>query len=328
VLSVRLPELIVALALGWLTAMLFGVVPAWLMSKVQVLGALRSTREATPTRAVRIARTSLIAAEVLLAVVLVSGTAIVLRSFANVMALPLGFDPRGLVVANLYVGGDGATQSTAERLDATIRERVGSVPMALASGMPFTTTMTTGFALVDDAGARSGRIWTRVRWVTPDYFSTIRQPLRRGRLLTAEDRGTNPTPVLVNETFEKLHGGGESLIGRRFVWTGLADRAEQLVIVGIVADVRTGARTHGSFDAVYLPLEASDYLSIVMRARRTPALERAMRSAVRDVSPDIAVLGVEPMDALVAEWQIRRRFYVLALTLFGGLAALLAAVGI
>jgi predicted permease len=328
VLSVRLPELFVALGLGWLTAILFGLAPAWLTSKADVLGALKSTREATPTRAVAAVRTSLIAAEVLLAVVLVTGTALVLRSFANVMALPLGFDPKGLVVANLYIRGQDAGIPVAERLDAALRERVGGAPMALASGMPFTTTMTTGFTLVSDAALTSKEIWTRARWVTPPYFSTIRQRLLRGRLPNTQDAGTNPMPVLVNETFEKLHGGNQSLLGRRLVWSGLWDRADQLVVVGIVADVRTGMRTQGVFDAVYLPLRASDSLSIVLRAPHTSALERTVRNAVHDVSPDIAILGVEPMDALVAEWQTRRRFYVLALTVFGGLAALLAAIGI
>ncbi len=327
-LSVRFPEFLLSLGLGWLTATVFGLAPAWLTSKTDAFAGLRSNRQSTPARSVVIARSTLVAAQVLLAVVLISGTALVLRSFTKVMALPLGIDPRGLLVANLYVTEQDITRSLNERLEAVMHERFGAADVTLAGGMPFTTTFTTGFALSDEATSARKDIWTRVRWVTSSYFSTLRQPMLRGRAFTADDANAIPLPVIVNESFEKLHGDGHSLIGRHLSTASTRVSNQQRVVVGVVADVRTGLRTQGLFDAVYEPLTTSSYLSVVIRAQNSPAMERSIREAVREVSSNIAVLNVESLESLVDDYQIRRHFTVLMLVAFGTLAALLAALGI
>ena len=334
ILAVRLPELAIALALSWLTALLFGLAPAWLTSKTDVLATLRTSQQATATRAASMLRTSLVAAEVLFAVVILSGTGLFIRSFAHVIAVPLGFDPKGVTAARIYVDAPAGTHTDlVGSLERRLHDRFGAVPVALANNFPFFGGASyTNFALAPDDAASPKWQWSEIRTVSPDYFATLRISPIRGRLLTADDAGVQPTPVLVNETFLRKLGMEPDALGRRLLrhFFGPSPSDSLLVVVGIVADVSDSFVTRPPFQAVYVPLEphASGNLSIAVRGQNTPALERALREVAHETSPDVAVLQVSNLEASMAEREVKRRFYVLVLIVFGALAGLLAALGV
>ena len=336
VLTVRWSEFALGLVAGWMTALLFGIVPAWVASKVDVLQALRATRQMTPNRFTKTLRAGLVAAEVLLAVVVLTGTTLLLRSFAHVLNLSMGFEPRGVVVANLYDGGAAAASADmglSERFEAQLQRRFGAAPVALAAAMPFAGfTRTTDFAVGPSPGEKPVWRWSEGRLVSPSYFATLRVPVLRGRLLTADDARAQPGRVVVNEAFARKFFGGVDVLGRSILRhvRSFSD-SEPAVIVGVVPDARSVSLLGPPNEAVYSLLAdhgIDGSFAVAVRAPLTPSIERTIREAARAASPEMAVLRVASMDALIAQSETRRRFYLTMLLAFGGLAALLATVGV
>jgi hypothetical protein len=262
VLDLSWLELTVGLGLGWGAALLFGLAPAWLTSKTDVLAALRTSRQATAPRTISFLRASLVAVQVLMAVVILSGAGILIRSFANVIALPLGFEPRGLVAANVYVDAPSDARADVGRLERALRARLGGASLTIANSMPFFGyTGSTNFALLPDETTVPDWDHSQIRTVLPSYFSTMRTPLIRGRLLTSDDAGVQPTPVLVNETFAQKFGGGQDILGRRLLraWLGGGSPPQdnQMVIVGVLQDARVIGWLSTPREAVYTLLDSS-----------------------------------------------------------------------
>jgi putative ABC transport system permease protein len=262
----------------------------------------------------------------MLAVVVLSGTALLLRSFAHMVQVPIGFEPRGVLVADLYA--DTQLPDRIGRLERALASRVEHVPIAMAATMPSGIITSSNFALAPENGEDPPYRWLEIRRVSSAYFSTLRAPLKRGRLLRRDDVQADPVPALVNETFVRKFAGGGDVIGRRVL--GRPITSARMIIVGVLADAVGRSVTAPPNEAIYLPLrnDAGGYLSIAVRAPRTPALERALREAVREADPDAALLRIDTLDSMMNAREVRRRFYLTALLVFGALAAILAALGV
>jgi putative ABC transport system permease protein len=167
--------------------------------------------------------------------------------------------------------------------------------------------------------------------VSPEYFSALRIPLRRGRLLAPTDAETAPRVALVNEEFARRSFQGTDPIGRRITFGDPADSASWMTIVGIVGNVAQEGVTAKPYPQLYRSIEQWPRSSVLvsLRTDRDPvSLAASARAAMRDVDRDLVVNDMQPLEARVAQSIARPRLSVWLLTGFSCLALLLAAVGI
>jgi putative ABC transport system permease protein len=277
------------------------------------------------------ARRVLVVAELALALVLLVGSGLLLRTFIALERADLGFNPRN-VVAGFVLPPPAVYKKDPERLafyDA-ILARTAALPgvklAALSSVIPLDGDSDTDFQIEGRpvATRSSDALITWYRIVSANYFAAMEIPLRRGRLIG--ERESAPT-VVINETMAKRHWPGEDPIGRRMRFGD----SPWFTIVGIVADVQVrGARdAHEVETYIGYWQNPEPGVSIVLKTATDPAaMEEPLRRAVKEVDPAVAVAGLATMDAMVADANGGARFYATLVAIFAGLALMLAAVGI
>jgi predicted permease len=327
--GVRLPELAFGLGLGILTALGFGSVPAVAASRSDVLKSLSCTIHATPGRGTRILRSVLVAAQVCLALVILTGATLMIKSAARVYSLPMGFEARNLVVAEVpfspsYVSEDRRREFRHRLVDA-MQGRLGARSVALANSMPYTSARMVPFSVAPlNAADKPAFHIMPFRVVSENYFDVLRIPLVQGRLFVPDDRAGHARVAIVNEQFVREFGG------RNLVRTRILSRRAEFVVVGVVGDTRNFALTQPPEAAVYAPLEqeGADALSIAVRGGDTATIVHSMREAVMTLDPDLPVVRPEQVGAKMSRVDAQRGFYLLMLSLFAGLGVTLAGVGI
>jgi predicted permease len=317
--------------LAWTTAALFATLPAYAAATVDPLDLIRGTARQGASRPVRLMRTALITAQMLLAVVMLTGAGLLIRSFANVVSLPLGFDPRDLVVASVAITDRDQDsredeREFARRMDEALRARLGALPLAFGS-LPqgFTGAGTRPWMFGTGAWDHNVAFSSEIRRVTAGSFEMLGQAIRRGRSFDRTDGPVAPRVAIVNEAFVRRHAEGQDVIGRPIRTTG-----EVHTIVGVADDVRMSRMTLAPRDAVYVPLEQdpTNGLSIAVRTPRQAIVDRALRDVIRQLDPDMPLLGVASVDDRLAQGEARRRFYLATVVVFGALAGTIAAFGV
>ena len=314
------------------TGILVGLLPA--LNAAGVRGALaEGGRGATAGRG-RLKR-ALVAGEVAMAVVLLVGTGLLVRSFVRLLAEHPGFDPRGVLVADVTIPErefDALPRkiATYDDLLARLRAAPGVEAAGLVNQRPLQgSSMGGGFAI----DGREGNGYADYRVVDESYFRAMRIPLLQGRGFGTADDSTAPHVTVISQALARELWPGENPIGRRIRPLGMdAHASEWLTIVGIVGDVRhraLGTEPRGTHYVYYRQRpERATAATIVVRTAGDPApLARRVRETVRAVSADIPVV-TNTMESIVARSVSDRRFTVLVLGIFGALALLLAAVGI
>jgi predicted permease len=281
-----------------------------------------------------------------LAVVLLVGAGLLLRSFARLTHVDPGFRTARVVSFNLTMpdtkyATDRQKRTFVEQLVEQVRALPGTEDVGVIFGRPLDRIrMRTTF---DIAGLPPNppekRTPTEVRSATSDYFRTLNIPLRRGRLYTAdEDRAANPQVLVVSEEFARRYFKGQDPIGKRITLGISHDTAGDSTsvtaggeIVGVVGDVKQGELAEDEYPTTYMPYGAFPIndVSVLVRTAADPAmLQRAVPGVVRALDPDIPVYDVRRMDDVVTESVSQPRFYTMLLGGFAAIALLLAAVGI
>jgi putative ABC transport system permease protein len=313
------------------TGVLFGLVPAWHASRDQFTTALKQGGRGQTGDGGGRARRILIVGELALALMLLVGGGLLIRTFLALQHADLGFNP-DRVLAGFVLPPPASYKTDAQRLafyDAVL-ERAAALPgvtyAALSSVIPLGGDSDTDFLIEGRPAPRTSAdaltVWYRE--VSANYFKAMEIPLRRGRLFGAREM----TPlVVINETMAKKHWPHEDPIGRRIK----VGDSEWFTIAGVVDDVQVrGAR--GSNEAeVYVPywLMPEAGVNIVLKTAGEPALlTEPLKGAVKDVDPTIAVAGIATMKSMIAEANGASRFYATLVAIFAALALLLAAVGI
>jgi putative ABC transport system permease protein len=279
-------------------------------------------------------RGALVVAEVALALVLLVGSGLLLRSLGRLFAVPVGFEASGLLTMQVQTAGHrfdeaGATaRFFSEALEAV--ERVPGVTAAgLTSQLPLSGDLDE-YGVHFESNPRQGDSVFRYG-VSPAYLSTMGIPLRSGRLLGEQDRAGAPLVALVSVSLAKRRFPAQSPIGQR-LRIGPADGA-LYTIVGVVGDVRQVSLALSQSDAVYTTVSqwprADTAMSLVVRGHGEPAgLAAAVRQAVWSVDKDQPVVRVATMDALLATSAAERRFALILFEAFALAALGLAAAGI
>jgi putative ABC transport system permease protein len=334
------------------TGLLFGLFPALRVSRFDVNAVLKesSGRSGTGFKHSRI-RGLLVISEIALAVVLLAGAALMIRTFAGLRSVKSGIDPSNLLTLRTAISGSRYSSTTqVENMVRQATERIQALPgvgvAACAVSVPMDQV---GIDLpfnIEGHTPKSGEKWEGDeywRFVSPGYFEALRIPLLRGRYFTHTDTGRTDHVVIVNEAFARKYWLDKDPIGQRMVIAkGLGADFEEPAreVVGIVGSVTESGLAEGMVPVMYVPqsqitdgltrLGASLLpLSWVIRTNGDPL---SMASAIRDefegLDPQLSPSHVANMDQLISEGNARQNFNTLLLTVFASIALLLAAVGI
>jgi putative ABC transport system permease protein len=330
------------LAISVFTGIVFGLVPAWQASKPDLNEGLKESARGSsggPRR--HQVRAALVVAEVALSLVLLVGAGLMIRSFARLLAVDPGFKADHVLTAfvSLPVPKYPKWEEQAaffERLLDRLQSAPG-VTAGVVSDMPLFGGSSTGFDVDGRPEALPGnRAMTDYRIINSDYFAAMGMKLLKGRAFSRFDRDGAPGVVIINETMAKRYLAGEEPVGKRLNLSG--DPKDSREIVGVVADVRNYGIDVDVKPEVYVPFLQGKpaYLSgiasamnIVVRSSTDPArLATSLREQVQALDKDQPISEIRTMEWYLADSMAQRRFNMLLLGAFAGLALILAAVGI
>lgn len=341
-ISVNRTVFLFTAAVSVLTGILFGLAPAWQVSKSDLNEGLKeSGRGGSDAPRRHRLRALLVISEVALSLVLLIGAGLMIRSFARLLAVDPGFKPDHVLTAfvSLPVSKYSKREEQVAFFDRLL-DRLRNVPGVSAAGvvtdMPLFGGSSTGFDIDGRPEALPGqRPMTDYRLISPDYFTAMGMRLLKGRAFSRHDTDAAPGVVIINETMAARYFAGEDPLGKRLDLSAPKDLRE---IVGVVADVRNHGVDADVQPEVYVPLaqSAPGYLSnmtaaltIVLRSTIEPtALAGNLREQVQALDKDQPVSEMKTMEWYLADSMAQRRFNMLLLGAFAGLALVLAGVGI
>lgn len=322
---------------------LFGLAPALHLTGRAVGGALREGGQRTTVGSGRARlRRLLVISEMGLAVVLAVGAGLMLRSFAELTRVDVGFDPEGVLTFQLALPSAaytdaGAIQQFHQRLRQELSVLPGLRSVASMSGLPPLRDLNANDTQFEGYTPGPNDPPANVdyyQFVTTDYLETMRIPVVSGRGFTASDEAGDLPAVLVNETLARLYYPGEAAVGRR-IRPCCGDQIPWFTIVGVVKDVRQGGVEAPAGTELYFHVDqalafgnALRTMNYAVRTEGDPeTLASAVRQAVWRVDGALPVAGLQTMEAVVSGALSRPRFLTTLLSVFALLALALAAVG-
>ena len=328
-----------------LAAILFGTLPAWHTSaRLDIARGIREdSGTTTGDRQRHRLRGSLIVVETALAVVLLVGAGLLMRSFIGLSSVELGFNAERLQTFNVSLPDSAYTTPIARStvVDTFLARAVthpGVESAGAIFGLPLSNfrygiTMSTldGRALNDDEQTER---MMQVRVVTPDYFATMGIPVRRGRALSRSDGQGSPPVVVVNETAASRLWPGEDPLGHEFTLgtrLGQGGGPAGGMVVGVAGDVRDHGPAAPVRPTVYLSHAQFpvSFVTFVIKSRGEPqALVGPLRQALAELDPDLPMFTVRTMEQRVSDGVAQPRLVLTLIVFFAAAAVLLAAVGI
>jgi putative ABC transport system permease protein len=324
-----------------ITGVLFGLAPALQVSRPDLTDALKESGRTTAGLRKNRLRSALVISEVALSLVLLVGAGLMIRSFAKLNQVDPGFKPAQVLTMGVallrarYPADEQVAQTYSQ-----ILERTTAVPGVVSAGaisdLPLTGSNTSDSFTIEGRPpiAKEAEPSTEYHVVTPRYFESMGIPLLSGRDVAHTDTRQSPNVVVINEVFARRHFAGENPLGHRLRLQG--QERDPLLIIGVVGNVRQLGLDEQLTPEVYVPL-LQDPLSttyqrsmtIVARTKSDPgAIAGPLRAAVASVDKSLPVYALKAMTEHLHESLARRRFNLILLTVFSGVALALAAVGI
>jgi putative ABC transport system permease protein len=318
------------------TGILFGVAPALRAARVDLNTALKAGGRSAQGEggfgsSRRRLRSLLVVGEVAISLMLLVGAGLLVRSFVRLQRVSPGFDPDGVISMRV-----GASARQFANRDASLEfyraagEALASVPGVVSRGavtaLPFTSSVGWGGINVEGWTPQPGQeLQVDQRGATPDYFKTMRIPLRQGRFFTDADEPSTAQPVaIIDENFARRFWPAGDAIGRH-VWF---DPAHKFTIVGVVGTVKQyGLDVEGRL-VVYRPGPWASYQVARTSSSDPAAIARDMIRKIHDMDPTITVFDVQTMSARMSASLARQRFSTLMLGAFALFALILAIVGV
>ena len=326
-----------------LTGILFGIVPALRTAKQDLRESLNEgSRGTTAGPGQHRLRGALVAMEIALAVLLLVGSGLLLRSFSRLQDVPPGFQPDHLLVADLPLS-QAAYAQPAQRYEFFDRlvDRAKALPgvrsAAAASFLPVSGGGSVIHFNIKGQPPKTPNDFTAAgyRTITPGYLETLGVPTLQGRLFTTSDREGAPPVVVINATMLKTYFHNENPLGKTMQLGATPDEeVPWMEVVGVVGDVRPGLGVEPQAE-MYLPYRQADavlpvfQLSIVLRTAGDPLLlASALRNALAEIDPNQPLVKVRTMQENMATSVAQPRFRTWLIGIFAGIALLLAAVGV
>jgi putative ABC transport system permease protein len=336
--GVSAPVLVFAAALSVLTDLLFGLLPAWRSSSVRVHDALREGGRGGPERG-RLSRV-LVAGELAVALTLVVGAGLMLRTFVNLHRVDLGFDPAGLLTFQVPLSYE-LSRSEQGRLDFGRRlvERLGTLPgvesASLTNIVPLSGGYNSASWAYDDASAAAfGELSALLRRSWPGYFETVGLPILEGRDFEPGDTANDRYVLIVSQAMARRAWPGESPIGKRVLIdfqtpSGMTELC-WTEVVGLVPSTRERTLHGDEPPQAYLPYWSTRFGgNVVLRAAGDPLdLVPAIREAAAELGSGRPIRNVRTIAGYVAEATRETRFVLSTIGVFSGFAVFLAALGV
>lgn len=345
-IGLHAPVLWFAVGVGCFAGLVFGLTPLVHAVKQNVYGAMKT---ASFSRSAHRFRQGLVISQIALALVLLTGTGLMLRAFWKTRDVDGGFNPQGITTfftqlpSSNYSGKKAADFWT--KLDEKLTAIFGAESVSLSAALPpvFDNGIGYGTFIEGFSPPAGGSFPTastaegpiplvdRIQVVNQGYFDTFKIRLTAGRFFESRDSAQAPKTAIINQSLARAIWGNESPLGRRIRPGGPTD---WYTIVGVVADVKNNGLDKPTGTELYLNFSQTFAwriypVHIAIRSSSAPAaIIPAVRRTVNEIDPALPLTKIRTMDEVVAETQSRPRFLTLLLTLFAGVALILAAVGI
>ena len=322
--------LLFALAISVISGILLGLIPAWRSANTNLQTHLKEgeTRSASAPR--QALRKALVVSEVTLALVLLCGAGLLIRTLWKLNSVNPGFDPQNVLVAELVLPKTkyrDAGQQTMffQQLIERIKASPGIDSAGGTSNLPLSGTNMVFLASVEGRSSLPASF----RAVTEDYFRTMRIPLLKGRWFDDHDTAESQPVVIVNERMARqISPDHEEVLGKR-IKHGFKNQVAE--VVGVIGDVKYAGLDQQTKPEMYAPFaqRAWPFMRIVARSKSDPSVvAAAIREAVRAIDKDQPVDKITTMSSVVSASIVDRSFYMQLLGTFASLAFILAAVGI
>lgn len=334
--------LLFTFAVSILTGLLFSVIPTLKASNADVNEVLKSgSRTATSGRSLRFWRDTLVVAEIALSLILLVGAGLMIRSFAQLVGVPPGFDPNNVLTGrisltrDIYNNPDECVRYTDEAL-ARLRALPGVESAAFVSPMPFSGgNVGSDFKIEGRPQPEPGKAPTASnRSVSEEYFQSMKIALLKGRYFNTQDKRGGVGAAIVNQTLVQRYFANEDPIGKRISNIGANQNdgdPEQWEIVGVVGDVHHSSLTKAASPEIYLPYRQNSWGwgNFLIRTKGDPAgLTESFRREIRAMDKTVPLTNVKPLKEAIADTVTQSRFYTFLFGLFGAVGLVLTMSGV
>ena len=333
--------LLATLGVSGLTGVIFGLVPALASGKPELTEALKEGGRGSTSgvRRNRL-RNALVVAEVAVALVLLVGAGLLLKSFARLQSVDPGFNPKNVLTMEIalpvlkYPAGKPVGDFFAE---AT--RRVKSLPgveaAAFTSILPLSGTNSDSSFMIEGFDSATQKVHPdeEIRTVTPEYFSALKVPLLRGRVFTDADQFEAPWVVIVNKTFADKWWPNQDAVGKRITFSNpTAPDVKWITVVGVVGDMRHRGLDVEPKPEFYFPhaqRRGNRFMILTVRSTQDPrSLTPAIRREISAIDPDVPVANIRTLEQVTADSIAPKRLSVVLIAVFAAVALVLASVGI
>jgi len=326
------------LAISVLTGICFGMFPLLHASRTAVSDALKEGTPGGGAAAFRQRlRDGLVVAELAISLVLLVGAGLTLESLLHVLRADPGFNPEGVMTARFGLPESKYKKDDQRRqLIGRLTEKIAAIPGVEAAGFknPVFGGWQSGFVIAGRPMPEPGHVpMAEMSRVSPGALEAMRVTLLRGRLFSAHDDDKSPEVCIIDDTLALQHFPGEDPIGKAFVFEEPkpGEQPRLTTVVGVVHEIKNYGVDQPVLPEIFLPVaqRPSEGGALIVRSNVDPdSITAAMRSAAQSLDPDLPIFDVRPLSSFVDENTAPRRLSVTLLSLFAGLALLLAAVGI
>jgi predicted permease len=338
--------LLFAVVVSISTGILFGLVPALQASNANQISSLREgSRGSGSSRSHTLISRGLVISEIALSLILLVGAGLLLRSFWRVLEVRPGFNPDGIVTAQIWmpVPNDPSTDPyrPPEKRTAFLREvvrRVSAIPGVEAVAIGGSNSLPMGAArnglpfVIEGRPADSERApVAEFAGVSPNYFDVLGTPLIQGRIFLDSDEPASEQVAIIDQTLANRYWPGENPLGKHIQFFRLNLKNPWTTIVGVVGDMKSDGFDAPIAPHIYIPaFQGPPYASVLFLRTHanTGTLGDQIRAAVQSLDSNLPLFGVRTMDEVITRSMAERRFALEILAIFAGVALLLAAIGI
>jgi predicted permease len=337
--NVDLAVLVLTLAICVGTGIIFGLAPGLASARPELTEALNEGGRGSTqgTRRNRL-RNGLVIAEVALALVLLSGAGLLIKSFMRLESVNPGFNPRNALTFEISLPKmQYPDDASIARFNDEAQQRIARLPGVKAAGfstiLPLAGTNSDwSFAIEGQpSNDKSPSPDEEKRQVSPDYFRALETPLIKGRFFTDADNADAPPVMIVNEAFVKKFWPKADALGKRITFDNPKKTPKWIKVVGVVGDIHHFGLDLDPKPEMYVPFAQESYFTTiyVVRSNQDPrTLVPAIQREVRAIDPALPLANVRTFENVIADSVAPRRLSVVLLGVFAGVAVLLASVGI
>jgi putative ABC transport system permease protein len=336
-LSLDASILTFSFALSLLTGLLFGLAPALQSSRLDLNEVLKEGGRNASASAGHRLRSAMVVTEIALALVLLVGAGLMMKSLLRLLQTNVGFKTDNLLTMTVVLPAGKFTEANQIiNVHQQLQERVQSLPGVSSAGtvdiLPLNGGNTTRFFIDGDPVPPPGKeIEANIRVVSDTYFKTLGVPMIGGRMFDERDAPDKPGVVIIGKTIADRLFAGRDPVGRKIRYSSYAGNGD--LIVGVVGDVKITGLDQAVKPVLYYPFRqsAAPFASLVVRTDSDPTtLATSVRNEIRNLEPDTAILNVNTMERMIAQTpaSFMRRFPALLISIFAIVALLLASIGI